>query len=356
MPDTDQQVEVVQPTPSSPSTFSAEGSPGVHTATLMIQQAIDKGLPVETMERLLAMHKELKADAAKEAFDDAMAKLQGEMPVIQKTKSIKDKSGAERYKYAPIDAIITQTKEYIAKHGFSYAVTTEQSEVVGEVKAICTVKHRMGHAEHSTFRVPIDNGSFMSAPQKVAAALTFAKRYAFCNAFGIITGDEDNDATEDSPTTPPPRPPMAPVNAPQAPKPPQAGQNIKNPAEPASEAQLRAVATLRSKYGMPEEAFKAAYKITSLKQMTKGQASACIDGLKKRVDAGEQWRDPNLPIIQAEDENTFDDTGMDIPVGTPDPIMESMTAEIVPDGGKKPWEKGKWASKGSKAAENMASG
>jgi methylthioribose-1-phosphate isomerase len=27
----------------------------------------------------------------------------------------------------------------------------------------------------------------------VAAASTFSKRYAFCNAFGIMTGDEDNE-------------------------------------------------------------------------------------------------------------------------------------------------------------------
>ena len=34
----------------------------------------------------------------------------------------------------------------------------------------------------------------MSQTQVEAAALTFAKRYAFCNAFGILTGDEDTDA------------------------------------------------------------------------------------------------------------------------------------------------------------------
>ena len=33
----------------------------------------------------------------------------------------------------------------------------------------------------------------MSAPQVVAAAITFGTRYAFKNAFGIMTGDDDND-------------------------------------------------------------------------------------------------------------------------------------------------------------------
>jgi hypothetical protein len=150
------------------------------------------------------MRRELKAEQAKEAFDRDMSALQGAMPVIVKSKPVKDKSGNVRYRYAPIDSIIDQTKKYISKYGFSYAITTEQSEVVGEVKAICTVKHRLGHSEGSTFRVPIDKDGYMTAPQKVGAALTFAKRYAFCNAFGIITGDEDNDGSsiEDEPQKP----------------------------------------------------------------------------------------------------------------------------------------------------------
>jgi hypothetical protein len=34
----------------------------------------------------------------------------------------------------------------------------------------------------------------MNDTQKVGAARTYAMRYAFCNAFGILTGDEDTDA------------------------------------------------------------------------------------------------------------------------------------------------------------------
>ena len=34
----------------------------------------------------------------------------------------------------------------------------------------------------------------MTAQQMVGSARTFAMRYAFCNAFGILTGDEDTDA------------------------------------------------------------------------------------------------------------------------------------------------------------------
>jgi ERF superfamily len=36
----------------------------------------------------------------------------------------------------------------------------------------------------------------MTAPQKYASALTFAKRYSLINILGIATGDEDTDATD----------------------------------------------------------------------------------------------------------------------------------------------------------------
>lgn len=160
----------------------------------VIQNAIDKGVPVETMERLLAMRRELKAEASKEAYDRAMSLFQEECPVIQKTKQVKNKDGKLLYAYAPIESIVTQVKSLVKKHGFSYTIDTKTEE--SQLTAICKVTHEQGHSDTSRFTVPADSGSsIMSAPQKAAAALTFAKRYAFCNAFGILTGDEDTDAT-----------------------------------------------------------------------------------------------------------------------------------------------------------------
>ncbi len=36
----------------------------------------------------------------------------------------------------------------------------------------------------------------MSAPQVVVATVSFAKRYTFCNVFGITVGGEDSDAKD----------------------------------------------------------------------------------------------------------------------------------------------------------------
>lgn len=159
----------------------------------VIQQAIDKGVPVETMEKLLAMRRELKQEAAKEAYDRAMAAFQSECPTIKKTKAVKTRDGSVAYRYAPIESIVQQVQPYLQAHGFSYSTGMELKE--GGVRVIVKVTHEMGHSEESAMEVPLGNKTqVMSDTQVTAAAQTFAKRYAFCNAFGILTGDEDNDA------------------------------------------------------------------------------------------------------------------------------------------------------------------
>lgn len=158
----------------------------------LIKFALEKGTPVDVMERLLAMRRELKTEQAKEAFDSAMAAFQAECPVIEKRKDVMNKDNRTvRYRFAPLDDIVTQVKPLLQKHGFSYSITAETSEK--RVKVICKITHSAGHSDASTFEVPIDPQAFMNEQQKFASALTYSKRYAFCNALGILTGDEDVD-------------------------------------------------------------------------------------------------------------------------------------------------------------------
>lgn len=170
------------------------------SAEELISQAIDKGVSVETMEKLLAMRKELKNEWAKEQFDKAMSGFQGECPIIKKETKVdftsKRTGNKTKYSYASLDSIIEQVKPILAKYGFSYDFdTVEEREGEQEyLVSICEAKHIAGHSKNTRFRTPIDREAFMNNQQKAGSANTFGKRYAFCNAFGIVTGDEDNDA------------------------------------------------------------------------------------------------------------------------------------------------------------------
>jgi hypothetical protein len=161
----------------------------------LIAQAIDKGLPVETMEKLLSMQERWEKTQAQKEFVRAMSDFQEKCPVIKKTKKVLNKDGRTvRYQYAPLDSIVEQIKKPLKECGVSYRWETKNEDK--NIKAICTVTHVLGHSESSEFAVPIDTEGYMTEPQKYASALTFAKRYSLCNALGISTGDEDTDAVD----------------------------------------------------------------------------------------------------------------------------------------------------------------
>ena len=194
-------------------------------AEALISQAIDKKVPVETMEKLLSMRRELRKEWAEEQFNTAMAAFQNECPIIDKGKAVMNtNSQTARYKYAPLEEIVRQAGPVIAQHGFSYIIKAKVADNV--VKATVKVTHKYGHSDESEFEVPIDPKAFMNEQQKFASALTYAKRYAFCNAFGIMTGDEDDDSnanTEDKPKQ---------QAAPVKPKPPVSSNTSAKPIEP----------------------------------------------------------------------------------------------------------------------------
>lgn len=193
---------------------------------VLLLRAIDANVPVETLERLLAMREKMRQEHAAHSFNEAMAQFQAMCPIISKTKTVNDKSGKARYSYAPLEAIVAQVKSPLKDCGFSYRITAEivpasENGKPDWVQATCSVTHVQGHTEQSTFKVPIDKDAFMNEQQKVASALTYAKRYAFCNAFGIMTGDEDDDSQgagepqktkDEKPAAPPANPTPSPYS------------------------------------------------------------------------------------------------------------------------------------------------
>lgn len=152
----------------------------------MFKYAIDKGA---NLDGLMNVRRELRAEQAKAAYDAALSAFQSECPII--IKKVKGATGA--YKFAPLDEIMPQVQPILSKHGFSFSITSEVTPKM--IKAICKITHCAGHFETGEFSCPTDERNTMQTdPQKYGGAMTFAKRYAFCNAFGIMTGDQDRDA------------------------------------------------------------------------------------------------------------------------------------------------------------------
>ena len=167
------------------------------TPEMLIAQAIDQKVPIETMEKLLALMTRVKAERAREAYYTSLAQFQANCPIIKKLRPVYDKEekgGELRYNFAPLNDIVEQVGDHLKNNGFSYDFKSKQTDT--EYTAICIPHHILGHSESTEFTIPVDKEAYMSDPQKVGSACSFANRYAFRNAFGILTGDNDNDAQD----------------------------------------------------------------------------------------------------------------------------------------------------------------
>lgn len=137
---------------------------------------------------------------AESAFYAALSAFQAECPVIKKTQIVYNKDGRTiRFRFAPIGQIVKQVGEFLTKHGLSYDFSDAKVIPFAEadggpyLELTCNVHHSGGHSRAFPFRSLIENNDFMNATQHAGSANSYAKRYAFCNAFGIMTADEDTD-------------------------------------------------------------------------------------------------------------------------------------------------------------------
>lgn len=178
----------------------------------LLSQAIAQGLPEVSMKELFAMRREMEAERSKKEYFKALAGFQRECPIVYKTKKVKGKPkegkpAETKYTYAPIEDLLAfretpkspSVKELLNKWEFSYTFKSKQEQ--GKYTAICVAHHADGHEEATEFTVPTDFPDYMnmSGAQEQGASCTYADRYAFKNAFGIVTRGDDTDAarTED---------------------------------------------------------------------------------------------------------------------------------------------------------------
>lgn len=164
------------------------------SAESLLREAVGSGVPVETIERLLVMRKELKEEHAREVFNSAMVGFKSECPPIKKTKEVKNKNGTSRYFYAPLEEIDKQITPTLTKFGFTYSFRARpEADAVTE---IAVITHKLGHSIEAPFKIPIEEDAYMNDGQKVASASSMAKRYALKDALGLIeVGDDDDGQT-----------------------------------------------------------------------------------------------------------------------------------------------------------------
>ena len=162
----------------------------------LLRLALEQKVPVEIIERLVALQERILASNARAAFVQAMAKFQSEVGPIPKTHAIEvDRAGVKqvRSRFAPLHVIAEHIREPLARNGLSYSW---DSLVDGDkVAIICTVRHVLGHEQTSRFECRTQDAGApgMSGVQIAGSARTYGERYSLVQGLGLTTADEDTD-------------------------------------------------------------------------------------------------------------------------------------------------------------------
>jgi len=172
---------------------AAVPSDPIEAALLQIVQREVTPESVQAVRELCGLVREVRADKARQEYNQALAAFQMEIANVQATRTVPNDDGTIRYVFAPIEEIMEATREARIRHGFSISFA---QDVAGpdRLVGICTLHHAGGHSESTRFTVRIGKGPpKTSEPQADAAAYTLASRYALLAALGLPV-QKDTDA------------------------------------------------------------------------------------------------------------------------------------------------------------------
>jgi hypothetical protein len=165
----------------------------VTTPADLIAQAIDKGLDVDALSKLMDLQERYDANQARKKFFDAFTNFQSEAPDLRKTKNVtfNAKGGTTNYNYAPLASITRQLNKVLKDNELSYR--WEIIDDFKEIKVTCLVSHVSGHTEKTTMTAAPDTTGSKNDIQARGSAIEYLKRYTLIGALGLSTADSDVD-------------------------------------------------------------------------------------------------------------------------------------------------------------------
>ncbi len=163
--------------------------PAVNNPASLIAQAIEKGLDVAALEKLLDLQQRWDADRARKQFFAAFTSFQANCPDLRKTKEVAFNTTS--YKYAPLADITRQISKALKENELSYRWEIQDTDK--EIKVTCLVSHIDGHTERTTMSAQADASGGKNAIQGRASTVTYMQRYTLIGALGLSTADADMD-------------------------------------------------------------------------------------------------------------------------------------------------------------------
>ena len=234
--------------------------------------AKDPTVDIDRVERMMAMHRELRKEEAERAFNAAMVSVQAKLPQVKRDA----KNSQTNSHYARLETISAAVDPIIAEHGLSLSFGTETSPIADHYRIVCDVRHG-SHKERYFADIPIDalgmkGNATKTATHAFGSTMSYGRRYLKLMIFDISLRNDDNDGNRAPRDREPPREPSL------SPEPRTETRPHNDPRITANQVvQLREV--LES-VGAPEREFLAWLKLKRLDDIPADIFGACIDGAK----------------------------------------------------------------------------
>jgi len=183
-----------------------EALPIVSEVATMIQYGLEHNQDAESMGKLYDLYERERNEKRRVEFNRAMAKFQADCPPIRKSHKIVTKSG-RKTAYADLSDCLRSARPALAANGLAADWETLSTED-GKASIVCVIRHEGGHEKRCVFPFMQDKNTYNSDLQNVGSGITYAKRYTFLMATGLVA-DDDTDAAPPTGHEPPDAPPGA---------------------------------------------------------------------------------------------------------------------------------------------------
>lgn len=148
--------------------------------------ALDPNVPVDKLERLIAMQEHIMEINAKAAFNRAFADLQANLPTVV------ERGKTDKGTYAQLEDIVEAVRPILRTHGFSLSHATEWPDKT-TVKVVGILTHTEGHERRSEFMASADQSGSKNAIQALGSSVAYGRRYTTKDLLNIVTRGEDDD-------------------------------------------------------------------------------------------------------------------------------------------------------------------
>lgn len=163
----------------------------VATPAMLLQIAVERGQPLEYVEKLMQLQERYEANEARRAYNSAFSGFKGEAVVLLKNKRVTD--GPLKGKgYAELHAVVNAVTPALSRHGLSASWKLTKDEPVW-IEVTCTLKHIGGHSESVSMGGPPDGGGAKNKIMERASTVSYLERYTLKAILGLSEQDDDTD-------------------------------------------------------------------------------------------------------------------------------------------------------------------